>query len=240
LRILSHNLFAWNGRKEETVRFILESNADVVGLTEVEFGWSAALAPLRSVYPFRRIELQDGCFGMALFSKVPVEELTSTSEDGPLRISATLIRPWSERGPQRVALHVMHPPPPMGSGPYQLRRRILQRPGSLRDRTPDVIVLGDFNTGPWSADYRAAFPRQEWRNVREGFGLMPTWQSTMPWPLGLSIDHIVMTRSIRAVEAWTDEGIGSDHRPIVASLVPTDDVHYPHKINESEGEMPVG
>ena len=57
-----------------------------------------------------------------------------------------------------------------------------------------------------------------------GAGAVGTWPTFAPALLGLPIDHVLATanwqvQGLRVIEA--EDGAGSDHRPIVATLAPT-------------------
>ncbi|MFO8173601.1 MAG: endonuclease/exonuclease/phosphatase family protein [Gemmatimonadota bacterium] len=77
------------------------------------------------------------------------------------------------------------------------------------------IVLGDFNTPPESRAYRREWA--DWRNAfsRAGRGLGGTRLNG--W-IQVRIDHILVNRDLKVLEAWTGKDVGSDHLPVVARL----------------------
>lgn len=77
------------------------------------------------------------------------------------------------------------------------------------------IVLGDFNTPPESRAYRREWA--DWRNAfsRAGRGLGGTRLNG--W-IKVRIDHILVSRDLKVLKAWTGEDVGSDHLPMVARL----------------------
>ena len=61
---------------------------------------------------------------------------------------------------------------------------------SLRQQRQDkreVVVMGDFNTTPWSGRFRKFLQDSNLRNSLGGFGLQPTWHAALPSPLMVAI-----------------------------------------------------
>ena len=77
----------------------------------------------------------------------------------------------------------------------------------------ESIVMGDLNTSPYSAVFRK-FGRAG-LSPAAGTGL-PTWPISLG-PLGLSIDHILVTHNLKAVMT-TGADVGSDHLPILGAV----------------------
>ncbi|MEO8480393.1 MAG: endonuclease/exonuclease/phosphatase family protein [Gemmatimonadota bacterium] len=80
-----------------------------------------------------------------------------------------------------------------------------------------ALVVGDFNLVRESAVFRRDWGA--WRDAfsAAGLGFGHTWSSS--W-YGLRIDHVLTNKSwsVRAVRVGPD--LGSDHRPVIADLVP--------------------
>ena len=113
---------------------------------------------------------------------------------------------------------VTHPPPPISARHYRARNAQLNDlTGILHAFDGPWIVAGDFNATPWSADYRRFEGQTGLRNVRRGFGLLPTWPSQL-LALGIPIDHVLVSPDFAVTEAKTGPDIGSDHRPVIATL----------------------
>jgi endonuclease/exonuclease/phosphatase (EEP) superfamily protein YafD len=74
-----------------------------------------------------------------------------------------------------------------------------------------TIVVGDFNTVPWSSAFLDV--EEEAELSRVGTGAKTTWLSPLLF-LGLPIDHLLVSKDVEA-SAEVGPGIGSDHRPLI-------------------------
>jgi endonuclease/exonuclease/phosphatase (EEP) superfamily protein YafD len=77
-----------------------------------------------------------------------------------------------------------------------------------------IVLVGDFNTPPWSETLRAAERGDVWRRAR--LGPVSTWSAPLPI-LGLPIDHAFGAHGAR-VSARLGPGIGSDHMPLIVDV----------------------
>ena len=84
-----------------------------------------------------------------------------------------------------------------------------------RSRLP-TVVAGDLNATPWSP----AFNELDDLGLRRATGLAPTWPSALHGISGIPIDHVPASRHWRLVASGRGPDPGSDHRPVIARLVP--------------------
>jgi len=96
-----------------------------------------------------------------------------------------------------------------------LESRVVERWIRERSEFP-VIVAGDFNLPTDSAIYRRHWG--DWTNAFEaaGFGFGYT-KFTSWW--GIRIDHVLFDHRWRAVSCQVNSDVGSDHRPVTATLL---------------------
>jgi len=218
------------------VPFLRESDADVIGLQEVDPAQADAItAGTTDIYPYQIVR-GTGFSGRSLLSRHPI-----------------VFEDWHDLAAGRPDLHavvdvagnpvsfvVAHPPPPRFG-----RRGVVFQPETLAqiDRLAEIVceaapgvLLGDFNmtvrhpsytilTRLGLVDaYRSAagrggrtFPLRpgKMQNVNHGM-------SWVPLPALTRVDYIWHTPELRAIDAWVNHGAGSDHRPVFARLaVPT-------------------
>ena len=87
--------------------------------------------------------------------------------------------------------------------------------GYMRSLGRDQILMGDFNTVPWSA-VQTAFRNAAALDNRGP--LVPTWPAQLPAPQRVPIDTVFIGGglSIRDLHAGPD--LGSDHLPLIAEI----------------------
>lgn len=212
LRVAQMNLLQPNRRHAEVVRLALTCNADVISFQEVNDTWAAALVPsLASAYPFHRVVPGNDCYGLALFSRKPLEQLlVHYLEDAP--VIEAVVR--SDAGPVRVLS--VHASSPGSLGEHRRRNLQLDELASLvRRNALPTMVVGDLNTVSWD--------RAMWRFCQRSgsrIGTMAT-RPTFPSLFGLSlipIDHVLVTPGLSVVRSGSFLIPGSDHRGLIADI----------------------
>jgi endonuclease/exonuclease/phosphatase (EEP) superfamily protein YafD len=85
---------------------------------------------------------------------------------------------------------------------------------AIRTTKGPIAVADDFNTTPWSSEFRHFLEVSglDIPLLRRG-----TFPSRLGWA-GLPIDHVLAGQGVRLRKITPGPDVGSDHRPIVASL----------------------
>ena len=188
---------------------------DVLVILEISPRYADALASLRG-YPHRHVVPADSPFGIALFSRHPLDKVTATTDaDGLPHIEAQVA--WQGR---RIHLLAVHPMPPISAHFHTERNAKLARwaHAAGASRLP-TVVAGDLNATPWST----AFNELDALGLRRATGLAPTWPSVLHGISGIPIDHVLASRHWRLVASGRGPDLGSDHQPVIARLVPFGD-----------------
>ncbi len=225
---------------ERLVAYLRRVDADIVALQEVTSETEVALnRDLDDIYPHREIRGL-GIPGMALLSRFPIAsvEWLELSQGRPDLI-ATL-----DLDGEPITVMNVHPQPPRLS-----RSGLETRPGATEQFEGileiasgvegPLVLLGDFNITPLHSGYAEL----------EGLGLIDTFGAegvgpgfTYParlpaigevdWALGLlpvtpfiRIDYIWVSEHWQTESASVGKAIGSDHRPVVATVTLTNADH---------------
>jgi endonuclease/exonuclease/phosphatase (EEP) superfamily protein YafD len=214
IRVASINVWRDNKDGERIAEMLREAKVDVVLLMEVNASWMERLAPLRGYLPYV-VELpQDDCFGIALFSRIPLDdariEWTTSGLTPAIFARLTL-------GHRAIRLLGLHPVPPVSALQWSWRNDQLADAARIAAATKEpLLVFGDFNATPWNVHLRA------WTR---GGGLQippalwhPSWPAFAPRPLRIPIDLVLASHHWRYTDYHTLAGIGSDHLPVLAEL----------------------
>jgi endonuclease/exonuclease/phosphatase (EEP) superfamily protein YafD len=235
LKVLSANLWHSAAGHDRTIEALLASDADIIGLIEATPAWRPALEPLYAKYPYRVdcFDLDPKCQTM-LLSKLPIEKPVAGRiwkatpivaggqilwNDRPITVLAThwfrpLVRSdeslWGAEDAERSAYLAKGLPLSRQAGQAALFAKYLDR-----EAKGDVIVMGDFNSAPWSRVQRTFRAKTGLDNQA---GWAASWPSFLPWPLRLPIDHVLARGHLVVTRFEAEPRTDSDHFPVVAEI----------------------
>lgn len=212
LRVVSLNVLTQNRDHGLVLDYLLQAEADVIFLMEVDAAWCRALQPLCASHPHHLLHPRPDNFGVALFSRVPLQELRLLAEadfgGGDPGLPAVVAR--LQRAGRNLVLVGMHPLPPVGNVAAARRDAQLRATAQWLGRQPAAAVLvGDLNATPWSHGMRLLTANSELRlSATAG---RPTWRARSPF--ALPIDHALVAGRLRVLDRQIGPAVGSDHRP---------------------------
>jgi endonuclease/exonuclease/phosphatase (EEP) superfamily protein YafD len=121
-------------------------------------------------------------------------------------------------GERRVAVlgvHVLAPTSPNATDERNDELRAVAA-WAARHQGPEV-VLGDLNTASWSSAMSELEDDGGLRDSAEGFGFQATWPAVLG-PLGIAIDHVLLTPNLTVTDRETGPSFGSQHRSLWATV----------------------
>ena len=270
LKLLHINVLVNNPNHRAVLDAIHRSGADVVFLQEINGRWLAALRegirPASDVdelsggetssgggrvrrYRLALAQSREDAFGVAVLVADPLDldkrviqtrtvDLTH-GQAGVPAVEMTL--QWNGREVSLLSLHTL---PPVRSWYARVRDLQLEAAGRwVASQRGAAIVIGDLNTTPWSAAYRALMAQTGLIDSQAGFGYQPTFPSR--GVIGIPIDHCLHTRDLVTLDRRVgavgltgqtglahdqtqaglisrsthgSEGVGSDHLPLAVTL----------------------
>lgn len=140
----------------------------------------------------------------------------------PLRLA--LAPPGSTSDTPALIAYVLHPTTPRSPEQWQARNAYLDNIAeniAAEPKDTPLVVIGDFNTPPWSPVYRRFLDKT---------GLIDAAGS--PWPTttrfslrfrdwfhyGAPVDHILVSPGVAVTHFEVGPDIGSDHLPLIADI----------------------
>lgn len=219
LKVVHANVLAKNINYAALSDFLHSADPDVVFLQEFNFAWLEGTQGLRKHWPYVETQARDGNFGIAVFSKLPLEK-AEAFDSPPLNHPSLEVSLIVNDTP--VTMFSTHPMIPLGRNLFDARNqqmdhiaeRVQQR---MRHKGGHVVLLGDFNASMWDRHYRQLEENTGLRNARKGFGLAPSWP-TFLLPAMIPIDHVLVSADIAVLDHRLGNRIGSDHVPLVVTL----------------------
>jgi endonuclease/exonuclease/phosphatase (EEP) superfamily protein YafD len=215
LRLLIANVHTGNRDHGRLLELVGTEKPDLLLLEEIDAAWLAALEPLTADYPHRIARPSVDNFGIAMWSRVPIEaRVRWFGSAGVASIQAKLQHAGSS-----VHILLTHPLPPMNARNARLRdgqTRAVAR--AVRQIGGRVILAGDFNMTCWSPAFADLLEDSGLSDSTRGFGPQTTWPTTLPLPCRIPIDHCLHTPDFEVVDRRVGPDIGSDHLPLIVDL----------------------
>jgi endonuclease/exonuclease/phosphatase (EEP) superfamily protein YafD len=209
LSLLLINLQSGNTQHADVSRLIAKTDPDVIGLIELTPRWADALAPALSRFPSRRLETQDGAYGIGLYSKSSFREAKVEHFAGDAAPSVVARFDLGE-GPFTLVLTHVHTP---FAG--DVHRRQLEALADARKALGErVAICGDFNAVPWSSSFRHLVSAADLTDSHEGHWLEGSWPSWGPL-LRVPLDNCLISSGVAVIERKRGDGVGSDHFPLI-------------------------
>lgn len=232
LRVMVSNVLSENRSYDAFYALVEQEQPDLLVTLEVNDEWVRELTDLELILPYSAIEPREDNFGIALYSKQPLDDVERViwgegAETAELAETAAMVNTgvpsitaqidWQGQLIELVATHAM---PPINPGYFEARndhlRSLAQYLRELGGGRPK-LVLGDFNTTMWSPFYQSLVRKAKLKNAREGFGIQPTWPSKMPL-LQIPIDHILTSHDFTVLDSRRRRLAGSDHDVLLADV----------------------
>jgi endonuclease/exonuclease/phosphatase (EEP) superfamily protein YafD len=224
LRILHANLDHDNQDTAPAIQYIKSQKLDLVLLQEVTSKWLTAIESNLLQYQIIKSLPLENSQGWAMLLPVkpsPAFEILATQI---IKLPAYSSRPlleiiirWENR---EVAILSFSAARPSESNfqAVEFKEAAQWSRRQQRENKREVIVIGDFNSTPWSSRFRQFQQDSNLRNSQRGFGWQPTWQTGLPSVLMIAIDHCLHSQSITTINRYIGSNIGSDHLPLVVEL----------------------
>jgi endonuclease/exonuclease/phosphatase (EEP) superfamily protein YafD len=209
LTLLLLNLQSENDEHARVARLIEESDADVVGLLELTPVWRKELEPALSRFVNRRLEPEEGAYGIGLYSKPPLlgAMVERFPADGPPSVVARL-----RVGGESVTFVLTHVHTPFAG---EIHRRQFEALADARGRLGErLAICGDLNAVPWSSSFRHLASDADLTDSHRGHWLDGSWPSWLIL-LRVPIDNCLVSDGLTVLEREHGPDVGSDHFPLI-------------------------
>ncbi len=218
LCVVVSNVLMENRDAERWARVVTAERPDVVAVVEVDAWWTERIGAALADYPHRVEVPQENTYGMALYSRFPLEDtaVRHLVEETVPSIWARVVLP---SGP-RMQLVVVHPRPPRpetGQGSEFRDAELTLVAAALRELPRPALVAGDLNDVAWSRTTRRFLALARLLDPRIGRGLYPTFPAAYP-PLRFPLDHVFHSDDLALVSLRRLGEVGSDHLPMMIEV----------------------
>ncbi|MEO1524682.1 MAG: endonuclease/exonuclease/phosphatase family protein [Planctomycetota bacterium] len=219
IRLMTLNVLTRNEEHEAVVKEIESVDPDAFAVLEVNSVWINAIRRrLAATYPHELVHPEErGNFGIALFSKRPIQQPTTFKLNEEIHSLEVVI--------DGVRIIATHPLPPIGTRGFRSRNthfdRLAERVATKRRIAPSepLVLMGDLNVTPWSPIFTRFARNTELHRAKVGIDFQPTWYAFGSNLLtGLKLDHVLISDELSCEEARIGANVGSDHRSVSVQL----------------------
>lgn len=224
LRVMSTNVWVRN-RDFAAVRAAVRLAApDVAVFVEVTPEWASELGQLRDGWPHQHYVPSGHGNGVLVISHLPYLSASTVrlGGEGPAAEpdAARIVVAPSGHPVEILGLHLSWPMSPRRA---DYRNRELAGLARYAARTPlPLVVVGDFNLTPNDGHFGRLLADSGLANCATGRGLVTTWPTWLTLAgrqlPGIHIDHCLHSEGVVVEDFRVGPDVGSDHRPIIASL----------------------
>jgi endonuclease/exonuclease/phosphatase (EEP) superfamily protein YafD len=234
MRVVVSNVELENKQFDHWQAVIRDSNPDVLVMLEPDQNWFEKTRPLLDDFRHQILHPQDNWYGMALLSKLPIEDHQIQyllqddipSIDAKLRMeSGVLVR--------IVCVHP-RPPEPIRDNDSTARDAELTLWGKeLADDDGPIIICGDLNDVAWSQTTRLFLRTSKLLDPRRGRGFYNSFHARHLW-MRFPLDHVFHSDHFTLTELQRLPQVGSDHFPICIDLRYSISEKNEHEVLESK------
>ncbi len=221
------NVLSSNQNVDAILADVLQDDPDVLVILELTSGQAEEIDQrTRPNYPHSIVRPDDwGNFGIGLYSKHPFD----FSEVFQLNEKIDSIEARITVDKHRYRIIGTHPLPPVRATGFASRnehlRQLAHRLGHKKNHLENLptIVVGDLNVTPWSPCFAYIVnPFTTLRRATIGFDVTPTWYVLPIFPLGLVLDHALISDDLVCTDKRIGGPTGSDHRSVTVTIAPRD------------------
>lgn len=214
MKICQINILTSNKKYEKVRQELLRNAPDIVVIEELDDIWSNELYTVKNEYPFTYEVSNEGNFGIAIYSKIPIKQVKKMYA-GNLNIP--LISAICEYKGTEFEIIAIHTTPPMSQEYFVNTRQMLDNVSSYIESTKrPTIVAGDINSSFFSYNYKNFVKRAKLKPA--GSVLKPTWAAFHPFFMRISLDHIFVTKEFGIKNFKIGKKTGSDHFPVYSEI----------------------
>jgi endonuclease/exonuclease/phosphatase (EEP) superfamily protein YafD len=219
VRLMLANVYMHNREADALLDVVQQTDPDMLLLMETDQWWIDQVAPLRERYRHHHELPLDNTYGMALYSRYPLEDFITKffQHDSVPSFHCRVQLPDGSR----FSFHGVHPVPPVLSehpdNRNQKEKELVKVGALVKERSLPTVVAGDFNDVAWSNTSRLFQMSGGLQDTRVGRGLYDSFDANswiMRWPL----DHVYVSEEFRVMSFRKLNYFGSDHFPIYVAL----------------------
>jgi len=241
LKIASINVERMFLGDKRLTSFLERENPDIIVFQEVmwwlqERRWERLELPVGSKGEngFPEYLAVGSAESLIVYSRFPILKTSSKIVRGDLHEGASVIHEADreileatlDTGNPNLNLISVHPDSPRNDIRWQNKRRYFAEiDETIRDLQNEgagpVLVIGDWNSAPWSARFQKTLSENGLRTAYPGGWPQTTrffFDYRLYWILGSPVDQFAVSDDIKVLNVSTGPDIGTDHLPLIIEI----------------------
>ncbi len=220
LTVMQANVNRSNLNFDKFADAVARENPDVVCILEMAPAWKQPMEQKLVNYPYRHTEPRDDCFGVGVYSRVPLID-AQTKYFGTSGAPTVTCEVGTRSS---IDLFFTHAMPPRDGRMIALRNEefseIAKATSEIAKADGAALVAGDMNCTPWSSAFEMFLRDGKLVDTQSGFGPQPSWPAGFsPFPV-IPIDHFLTTRNVMTKRRYVCKELqGSDHYPVFIEVL---------------------
>lgn len=215
IKLLLSNVYSGNDDTQQLLDLVAAEDADILFLQEVTDRRNRDLSALREIYRYSLNIPREDNFGIAVLSRHPFVN-ARVIQSPPFEFPSLVVEIAIDE--ENVTFMTTHPMPPIGRTGFDGRNEQLESVAdAMNSFAGPRVLIGDLNTSMWGNHYDMLVASTGLTNARDGFGVLPTWPTQLPFAM-IPIDHCLVSEELRVLDIRTGPNIGSDHLPLIVEL----------------------
>jgi endonuclease/exonuclease/phosphatase (EEP) superfamily protein YafD len=215
VRVVAFNVDGANHRYGELAPLIKRLKPDILGLTELTPDWSRTAATASPLLRPRRLVAEEDVYGMGVLSRIVPTAISV--ERFPASGPVTLVARFEVSG-QALTFVLVHVHTSFAGSVHERELHALAAARPQLGRR--LVVCGDFNTVPWSAQLGEFAESTGLRDAFAGSWPVYSWPAWSPL-LRVPLDHCLISSGLSVQGHSFGPSSGSDHFPLVVDLALT-------------------
>ena len=209
--LLSFNSYCENKNLNKIKSLIQKTDPHIMLIMELTETHRLSLKDELAKYPYTlETPVRDG-FSIGLFSK-SIMKNTQITHHGPS--DSPLLYAQIEINERWYSVYSAHPKPALNKEWSDERHEYFKAIEQIlgKDNGPK-IMMGDFNSVPWEDHFQTFLERAKLKSSLVDQGYKVTWP-VYCLPMGIPMDHILLSPDIQYKDVKVGPSAGSDHYPL--------------------------
>ena len=213
MRVLFYNIFAYNNDFDGVANYVNDVNPDLFIVAEMVENSFNEIAKRIPEYKYKQWEDGVSTGGdIAFFSKIEPTKINVIDFNESFNLPWFRFEFTIKNKP--LVVYGIHPSPPMNSELYKSRSVQLEKLAEqIKKEDSQVVVIGDFNTTPYSPVFQKLLSQSGLNDSRRGFGVHASWPNWLPAPFRIPIDHSLISDNVVLKSREIGLTLNSEHIP---------------------------